>query len=575
MVLKTSLLCNKIQPYEVNHCKDIVSPIEVLIESNYVKANSLSHIISENSPVRSKRSLEFGGEILKFFFGTLDADDARKYDAAINTCQNSEKELFKLMKDNIHIVKSSINSFNSTIYRLNVNENKLNSQINKLNDILEQTTRNNAELVYLTRLNSLVNILESSLLALSNLLDTILNAILFAKVNVLHPSILSPTYLYNELSKNSHLMIKRLDFPVSLSIENIHTIIDVSKLTSYYYNRKIVFVMEIPLISSIKYMSYKVIPLPTPHNVNQPTTFALIQPTKPYLALTEDNLNYAMLDNLNECKIISSDYSICPAVSTFSCLSNPSCETRLITEVSLSLPKECNSKLIYGDVDIWQKLTNNRWIFVQSKNNKLTVKCNDILSDSIISGTGILKLSEDCIGYSKTTQLIPSTVYTFRFANQLRSDFIITEDDCCNKQVINKSIHLLTPISMSNIDLDSLKHASHQLNDLENEINKAENESHIVKYGNYYSGLTYCIITCIILYFCFKVYKYFCCNPNSNCCIQIYNQCNTRKTVRHNAKLRNSIELSDMTSDEDDKPVKSLSIADSQFNISNRNLAHN
>ncbi|XP_072935016.1 uncharacterized protein [Epargyreus clarus] len=486
-IKKTLDICIKFQLNEIFQCKDVFSPIEALLQSNFIKLYSLSHLVSADSPNRFKRSLEFGGEILKFLFGTLDADDARKYDAAINACQTSETELFRLMKENIHVVKSTINTFNTSLNRLNKNEHRLNSQIDRLNDILTQTTKNNNELIYVSKLNNLVNIIKGSLLTISNSLESILNAILFAKANVLHPSVITPTNLVNELLKHVNSINKRLDFPVPLNIETIHSLIDVSKLTTYYYRKKIVFVIQIPLISPVKYAVYKLIPLPTPHDPMQPNTFALIQPIKPYLAITEDRLNYAMLDTLEQCRKVDNNYSICPAVTIFPSITNPSCETKLLTDVVLSLPQECNSRLISGNIDIWQKLSGNRWIFVQSKSNKVTLKCNDITTDYPIIGTGILKLSNDCIGYSKTLRFTPSTTYSINSKNQFIIDYDITQDDCCKRDIFNKTISSLSPITLSNIALDSLKHSSRQLEDLEKEINNFQEQTHFVKYAPYYS----------------------------------------------------------------------------------------
>ncbi|KAL0893196.1 hypothetical protein ABMA27_014810 [Loxostege sticticalis] len=554
-------ICIKSELNDFIQCKDIVSPIEILLQANYIKLNSLSHIIStDSSNSRFKRSLEFGGEILKFFFGTLDADDARKYDAAIEASQKSETELFHLIKDNIHIVKSTINSFNSTISRLSKNEFRLNNQIDKLNEILSQSAKNNNELLLISKINNLVNIIEGSSLTISYFLESVLNAILFSKANILHPSVITPTNLLNELSKHNHLINKRLDFPVPLNIETIHTIIDVSTLTSYYYNKRIVFIIQVPLISSIKYSVYKLIPLPTPPDQNNPNTFALIHPTKSYLAITDDRLNYALLDDLRDCSKISNDHYICPLLTIYSTNSNPSCETKLLTEVVMSLPNECNSNLLHGQIDIWQKLHGNEWIFVQSRTNKLTIKCNNDIKDYAILGTGLLKLSNDCIGYSKTLQFIPSTMSTFTFTNQFIIDFDITKDDCCKREILNKTIPLLSPLSLSNIDLDSLKHASHHLDGLENELNNFQSESHFIKYGSYYSGFTYFLITCIFLYLSYKLYNCICKRNKHNassCCIQIFNQCHNEKTVRKTTS--NSIELTDVADEIDDKiSMKSL-----------------
>ncbi|KAH9642017.1 hypothetical protein HF086_007353 [Spodoptera exigua] len=434
LIVKSSLLCSKIEPEEYSNCKDIFNSIEVLLETNYVKAHSLSHIISKDAANRFKRALEFGGEILKFFFGTLDAEDARNYDAAIDACEKNDNEIFRLMKDNIHIVKSSINSFNSTITKLNQNEVKLNSQINKLNQILSLVTTNNDKVLLLTKLNNLVNIVEGSLLTISNFLDTIVNAILFSKANILHPSILSPSKLFHELSLRSSSINNKLDFPVPLTLDNIHTIIDVSKLISYYYNNRIFFILQIPLIYPIKYVVYKIIPLPTPHDNTKPNTFALITPSKSYIALTDDRLHYSLFDNLQQCSNVNNEHMICPLGSVYSSITNPCCETKLLTEVNLSLPSECNSKLIYGDVDIWQTLNNNKWIYVQSKLNKLTVQCDKSdMKDHPIIGTGILKLTDDCVAFSKTIRLEPSVSTNFVITDQLKVDFDITQDDCCKR----------------------------------------------------------------------------------------------------------------------------------------------
>lgn len=160
------------------------------------------------------------------------------------------------MKDNIHVVRSTINSFNASIQKLNNNEILLNKQIEKLNYIFASSSRTNNNILNLEKINSMFNIIEGSLLSISNVLDTILNSILFAKANILHPYVITPKKLYNELSNNGQLK-RTTEFPVSLTLQNIHTIIDLSKLTVYYYNNKLMFIIQVPLMSPIKFNLYK------------------------------------------------------------------------------------------------------------------------------------------------------------------------------------------------------------------------------------------------------------------------------------------------------------------------------
>ncbi|XP_063635018.1 uncharacterized protein LOC134805693 [Cydia splendana] len=407
---ETTTICNKINLTSLFDCNDIATSTQILLESNFAKSSSLSHLLSHNTTVNTKlkRSIELGGKILKFFFGTLDADDARKYDSAIESSQKNEHEIFHLMKENMHIVKSSINAFNSTISKLNSNEIKINLQLEHMTQAISQVTKVNEQLTYMSRVNNLVNVIESSLLTISNYLDSILNAILFSKANILHPSILSPMTLYHELTANNKNANTNSNFPVPVTIENIHSIIDISKLTSYYFNKKMVFVLSILLTYPERYVVYKSLPLPVPHEIENPNTFSLIHPTSSYIAISDNKMHYTLLDDLNICTTVNSEYSICPLLTIYSSISNPCCETRLFTEIPKSLPKECDSKLIFGDVDIWHVLNNNKWIFVQSKPCHLTVKCNDNIEDYSVSGTGILKLTDDCVGFSKTIKLLPS-----------------------------------------------------------------------------------------------------------------------------------------------------------------------
>ncbi|VVD04713.1 unnamed protein product, partial [Leptidea sinapis] len=215
-IINLNDFCEKVQNLAVISidCKDSINPLEILINSSFLKYDSLSHLISENPENRTKRALEFGGEVLKFFFGTLDADDARKYDEAISICQESEKEIYTLMKNNIHIMKSTIGNFNETIIKLNNNETQLNNRIEKLNFIFQDQSKINSKIINIEKINSILNIIEGSLLSVTNILDAILNSILFAKANILHPYVLSPSKLYDELSNSK---CKNVNFEYMIS----------------------------------------------------------------------------------------------------------------------------------------------------------------------------------------------------------------------------------------------------------------------------------------------------------------------------------------------------------------------
>lgn len=89
-----------------------------------------------------------------------------------------------------------------------------------MSQAISQVTKVNEQLTYMSRVNNLVNVIENSLLTISDYLNSILNAILFSKANILHPSILSPTMLYQYLSTQKIYiknLIKTQDFPVPVT----------------------------------------------------------------------------------------------------------------------------------------------------------------------------------------------------------------------------------------------------------------------------------------------------------------------------------------------------------------------
>lgn len=55
-------------------------------------------------------------------------------------------------------------------------------------------------------------------------------------------------------------------------------------------------------------------------------------------------------------------------------------------------------------------------------------------------------------------------------------------------------------------------------------------------------------------------------NKNHNCCIQIFNQCNNKKSNKHKPKFTNSIEMTNISSSEKDhKSTKSLPLPQTSY----------
>ncbi|XP_049865533.1 uncharacterized protein LOC126366468 [Pectinophora gossypiella] len=315
------------------------------------------------------------------------------------------------MRDNIHVIKSTISNFNNSMSKVNENEQNLLKNMDTVNNMLNKISNSNDKLEIKSQLSSLFNSLEAIILTLSFDIDDVNNAILFAKLNILHPTVLSPYQLYNELDKHRNALPKNHELAVSLTLQNIHQLLDISKLVCYYHLNRIVMLIKIPLVLPQTYNLFNIIPLPVPYDISKPDTFVLIAPTSSYVAITADHMFYSPIKDIEKCKVISGKCYVCVLTNVYSTIANPTCETTLITEVVQNLPDSCEVKLLHGHVDIFHKISNNRWLFAQSEPGKCHITCknNPISYDEILFSIGILKLPKNCKAFHKTLQFDPIT----------------------------------------------------------------------------------------------------------------------------------------------------------------------
>ncbi|XP_041978575.1 uncharacterized protein LOC121732689 [Aricia agestis] len=532
---KLSVFCNSLTSSKIQ--SDCINSLTALKNQHLINVNkfsSVSYLLqNDNAKQRFKRGLiDLGGSILKTIFGTLDAEDAVKYSEAINSVQTDEKHLAHLMKDNIHVIQSTISSFNNSISKVNLNEKHLLENMETIHTILDSVSNTNDKLTLKTQINSLSNSLEAIILTSSFDIDDINNAILFAKLNILHPTVLSPYQLYNELDKHRNKLPSHYDLPIPLTLQNIQELTDISKLVCYYHQNKIIFVLHIPLVLPQTYNLYNIIPLPVPYDILKPDTYILIEPTSSYVAVTGDRMFYSLLRDIDKCKLISEKCFVCVLADLFSVVANPTCETTLLTEVVTKLPDSCVAKIVHGSIDVFHKLSFNRWIFVQSEPGKSHITCekSDVNLDVILFGTGILTLPKHCKAFYKTLQFTAVDETSLGNVTNVISNFNILLDDCCEQTKINKTFSKLPHSNLKNIgNLDSLLHASIHLRSMEDELYNLENPSHFDTYGNYYMSLSLFSSILFIFYLLYKCRKNITSQKNP-CCIQIFNQCHNSKT---------------------------------------------
>ncbi|CAH0718929.1 unnamed protein product, partial [Brenthis ino] len=191
-----------------------------LIPQMSMQENVLKEITGFHN-YRVKRSYMDGvGNIFKVLFGTLDAEDAKKYNEAIENLDNNEHEVLQLLKSQSNVVKSTISNFNSTITDLYTNEKIFNENLN----LLSNYTKDIGDKIFSIKMKQDVDEHMSLLTLLTteieNEISMIINAILFTKNNAVHPVIITPEQYGIELRKTVSYLPPQTKYPLDINEKN-------------------------------------------------------------------------------------------------------------------------------------------------------------------------------------------------------------------------------------------------------------------------------------------------------------------------------------------------------------------
>lgn len=491
----------------VSKCHNFLQPLTSRLDTISKDYSAISHLL----PDRDKRSAWFAGigSFFKQVIGTMDEDDSIKYNSAIQHLENNDKKLSSLLKDNILLTDTALKNYNETLKTIKNNEAQLGNAIEKLSALLNNVTHMPKGLYIESKMNEIYNELSSSLLTLSFRLDDIINAILFTKSHSIHPSILTPKQLYEELTHSVKDLNKNSELPISLSLDSIHTLIDLAQLSCYFINRKVVFVIKIPLVYKSEYVLYKPIIVPIPHDVDQPNSYAMIIPHCNHIAISKDKITYVclQLQELNKCVKTINQIYVCSNLDIHSVQDMPICETEMLCKIINKLPQQCETKLVYGNIDIWQELKNNKWLFVKSEPTKLTLECNSQITEYKLLGTGVISLQPECKAYCKGREFTSKPYYN-TVIKPIISDFNLISDPCCDKDKFMLIKSKLKPLRLNDVHLEKLVTVSnHQLiSDIDKIINEP---SPFIKYESHYPIITYCILILLLIFIFYKLCKKF------------------------------------------------------------------
>nr|ANS71013.1 fusion protein [Lymantria dispar multiple nucleopolyhedrovirus] len=336
---------------------------------------------------RKRGVLNFVGTVDKFLFGVMDNDDAKELHELAKTSNALNEQIKEVTDELINIAKFE--------------EHK---------QCLERQRDDVCQ--YATAKMSLINEQLTQLDILYTNLDRAVDDALNNRINSL---IMTPQRLYNEMTNVTMHVPTKMTWPVPLKKENMHDLINDKIVKTHVFKlerRKLVFILEVPLIDDQNYDVYQTIPIPLCDAINK---CAVIVPDSRYLGVSTDKRNYVRLDDdtLRECKMTLKTLLCFKPNIVYVSSEAGMCDIKILLHYEVG-QNECDVRVGKFDPEIFYRISDfNNWLYVLQRDTELTMDCANTPAavDNIIhiaAGTGIVRghnVTRKCNVGTKSKQL--------------------------------------------------------------------------------------------------------------------------------------------------------------------------
>lgn len=233
-------------------------------------------------PNRAKRGIINGlGHVIKIISGNMDAEDAVHYDEAISELQNNQKLIVGNLNKQISLTTDIIQNFNQTVSLIKTNQEIVHSEINEIRTKLNKFMFDFTD--YL-RTRNVLDQISTSFTIILHLLDEVENAVAFARLGILHNSVIKINEMRSIL--RTITQYHSLNELIFANINDAHRYYDVLEINAYYSGSKIVFAMHFPIVYPESFPYYHLYSIPT---LNSST----IIPKNSFLIMSEEFYQYA------------------------------------------------------------------------------------------------------------------------------------------------------------------------------------------------------------------------------------------------------------------------------------------
>lgn len=441
--------------------------------------------------LRQKRGLiNAAGSIIKAITGNLDQDDARKYDKTIHELSKKNTNLQKVIQHQTSLTISAINKFNESISKLSSNQLILRSKIMQIENMLKEL---NLKLIFnkgILFYHMIFTQLITAMNIISKIIENLENAITFAKLATLHPSIIEPEDLLFEL-QNLNKILKTNKLPYEPNLENIQLYEKLATVKAYQKNNKLIFIIELPIVEIEHYYHYHLFSFPVENHNN---IFQFVIPKTKFLFLNEHS--YSLTNK--ECQEIIPGEFICHLPDSRPVNENAPCEIQLIQFTKNY--SNCHPNYMMLKDEKIQKIQHNQWIVILPEETTITNYCNNGEEKSSLKGSYVIKIPEDCKIQLKSTILQS-------YQERSKETKLVKIPAIKFKQLEVEKYQELPETKLETIDLDNLHQIKSQLQNLEIKPEDDENiQTEILKI-NLWTIFIYLLITSYIIYKIIKKIK--------------------------------------------------------------------
>lgn len=303
-----------------------------------------------NPANRYKRGLlNAVGTLYKAFFRLLDSQDGERIDQAITALDKNQRNIYNSLNRQMSLSNQIIDRLNNSLTTISINQRSITNHINAIQNNMDNLVITSLKMLTLKEVKRQI---ATDCIKITETLEEVENAIMFAKLYIIHPSIIHTA----EILEMLYILQTHYSESNVIKCKVLLSYYELLTALVYFSPGKMIFAIHFPVITNVNYMMYEIIPIPQRNLLFYPTTFLTIR------AL--DIEEQFMMDR--PCQEIESTY-----YCTSDCKPADRC---MKSTLNSQQPDQCTTRTIDLKVTMTQSITNNL-IVIPKEDESMNIVC--------------------------------------------------------------------------------------------------------------------------------------------------------------------------------------------------------